>query len=133
MGHSDNSLSGRWTGRYDYGGTAAPVPFEVVLEDSDGTLSGEITEPNTFRRDMGTYLAALLLGERAGFDVSFCKTYDGFDQGDDPVYEGALNAAMSRIDGVWRFPSDPKWCGRFMMVRAVDARARRMATAEVGF
>ncbi|MEL6839582.1 MAG: hypothetical protein AAFP85_09835 [Pseudomonadota bacterium] len=129
MGDGGNSITGRWTGRYDYSGKAAPVPFDAALEDNAGILSGEVTEPNTFRRDMGAHLAALLLGERTGFDVSFRKTYDGFDQGDDPVYEGALNTALTRIDGFWRFPNDPHWSGRFMMVRAVDMRARRKVAA----
>ncbi len=131
MVDNEKSISGRWTGRYDYGGLAAPVPFEAVLEESAGLVSGEITETNTFRHDMGAHLAAFLIGERVGVDVSFRKTYEGFDQGDDPVYEGALNTAMTRIDGVWRFPKDPKWAGRFMMVRAVDARVQRKVAAEI--
>ncbi|WP_341368543.1 hypothetical protein [Yoonia sp. BS5-3] len=126
----NDTLTGRWTGRYDYGDGLGPVPFEATINEIERTLSGEITEPNTFRRDMGGHLAAIIIGTRTGFDVSFRKTYDGFEQGDDPLYAGKLNGALTRIDGTWRFPKEPMWSGRFMMVRAVDARARRRAVAE---
>ncbi len=133
MSEKFENLTGRWTGRYDYTRDAEAVPFEVVLDDNGGVLSGDITEPNTFRRDMGAHLAATLIGDRLGFDVSFRKTYGGFDQGDDPIYEGALNDALTRIDGVWRFPDEPDWLGRFMMVRTVELRAKRAVADEVPF
>lgn len=132
-GNPEETISGRWAGRYDYDNGDQPVPFEAVLEEFAGTLSGEITEPNTFRQDMGAHLAAMIVGTRTGFEVSFCKTYDGFEQGGDPVYKGMLNTALTRIDGTWRFPNEPWLQGRFMMVRAVDARARREAVVETAF
>ncbi len=133
MSEKFDNLTGRWTGRYDYPNDADAVPFEVLLDEQEGILSGDITEPNTFRRDMGAHLAATLIGDRSGFDVSFRKTYGGFDHGDDLIYEGALNGALTRIDGVWRFPSEPDWRGRFMMVRAVELRAKRAVADEVPF
>jgi hypothetical protein len=133
MGAQFENLTGRWTGRYDYDRDAAAVPFDVVLDDHAGVLSGDMTEPNTFRRDMGAHLAATLIGDRLGFDVSFRKTYGGFDQGDDPIYEGALNGDLTRIDGVWRFPDEPEWLGRFMMVRIVELRTTRSVADEVPF
>lgn len=125
------SLSGHWNGRYDYGWGAEPVPFEAVIEDAAGQLLGGITEPNTFHRDMGAELTATLLGQRTGHDVQFRKTYDGFDQGDDPVYEGEVNGTFTRIDGLWRFPTNPSLSGRFMMVRAVEAGVRQQAAVEM--
>ena len=119
------TLSGAWMGRYDYGAGQCPVSFEAMLQDDAGALSGQITEPNTFRRDMGASLTASLVGDRLGYDVTFRKIYAGFDQGGDPVYEGVLNAALDRIDGMWRFSNDPQWSGRFMMIRALRVRARR--------
>ncbi len=133
MGEEFKSLTGAWMGRYDYEIGVPPVPFEVALIEEAGSLSGEVTEPNTFRDDMGAHLAALLIGERDGFDVSFLKTYDGFDQGEDPVYQGALNVALTRIDGMWSFPRQPNLRGRFMMVRAVAARARATQMQEAPF
>lgn len=133
MFEGSDTLCGKWTGRYDYGGMEAPVPFDVVMEDVAGALSGEITEPNTFRADIGGHLTAVLIGVRSGSDVSFRKSYDGFDQGDDPFYEGRLNGALTRIDGLWRFPKDAGMSGRFMMVRAVDVRARKAAAVEAVF
>ncbi len=125
------TLSGVWMGRYDYGEGLFPVSFEAILQEEAGALSGEITEPNTFRSDMGSDLIARLAGTRHGHDVSFRKTYAGFDQGDDPVYEGVLNGALTRIDGVWRFADHPEWSGAFMMVRAVRAKAGERAAMEV--
>lgn len=133
MGEEYTSLTGAWMGRYDYDIGAPSVSFEAQMAEEDGHLSGDMTEPNTFRDDMGAHLAARLFGSRMGNDVSFRKTYDGFDQGDDPVYEGQLNVAMTRIDGIWRFPSDPGMRGRFMMVRAVVCRARTEQSAEIPF
>ncbi|MEO0918979.1 MAG: hypothetical protein AAFY31_18695 [Pseudomonadota bacterium] len=131
MGTDDRiSLSGHWAGRYEYGVGAEPVPFEAVIAEAAGQLLGDITEPNTFHRNMGAELTATLMGQRTGRNVYFRKTYHGFDQGDDPVYEGQLNGALTRIVGTWRFPKSPSLSGRFMMVRAVDMRARQKAAAE---
>ncbi|MDX8351914.1 hypothetical protein [Cognatiyoonia sp. IB215182] len=131
MGTDDRiSISGHWTGRYEYGLGAEPVPFEAVIAEAAGQLLGDITEPNTFHRDMGAELTATLMGQRTGHDVYFRKTYDGFDQGDDPVYEGQLNSAMTRILGRWRFPKSPALSGRFMMVRAVDISSRKETAVE---
>ncbi len=121
--HTD--LSGRWTGRYDYQGALSPVAFEAVLDDQDGHLVGTITEPNSFASGQGPHLQASLKGNRLGSSVSFTKYYHGFDQGDDPIYDGDANAALTRISGQWRFATLPGWCGRFVMVRAPEAQARR--------
>ena len=111
-------LSGRWIGRYDYTGRALPaVAFEVVLEDARGDLKGSLTEPNGFRPDRGATLRARLIGGRDGAAVRFVKYYIGFDQDDDPHYKGAVNAALTRIEGQWWFPTIADWGGRFVMTR----------------
>ena len=123
-------LSGRWIGRYDYNSNALPaVAFEVVLDDDGGDLSGMITEPNGFRGDRGAVLRARLIGGREGATVQFVKYYIGFDQDDDPHYAGTANAALTRIEGRWHFPTVGGAGGRFVMTRErvqVLSRARRM-------
>ncbi len=101
-----------------------PVPFEIEMIDADGFLSGTVSEPNTFRDDMGSTLTATIAGQRSGDQVSMRKTYNGFEQ-DDPIYEGRLNDACNRITGTFHFEILPMIQGRFVMVRAVSAKARQ--------
>lgn len=125
------TLNGRWIGRYEYRALAGQVvAFEADLVDIRGALSGETLEPNTFRPEQGIDLTARITGSRDGRDVQFVKAYDGFDQGDDPVYEGQANAALTRIVGRWHFPWSPGDSGRFVMVRKPMARARVAAASE---
>ncbi|MCY1127634.1 hypothetical protein OU426_12275 [Frigidibacter sp. RF13] len=133
MAARSDDLTGRWLGRYDYQGAAEPVPFEVDLHDAGGTLTGDITEPNSFRPDQGTILSAVLNGDHNGQRVSFLKRYVGFDQGDHPRYQGELNAARTRIEGRWHFPKSPTLTGRFVMMRKPRAAAEEKArgSAEV--
>jgi len=125
------TLNGRWLGRYEYSGLAGQVvAFEADVVEIRGALSGETQEPNTFRPDQGTDLTARISGRREGREVRFVKTYEGFDQGDDPVYEGQVNAALTRIVGRWHFPWSRGESGRFVMVRKPRARARVAERAE---
>jgi hypothetical protein len=124
-----SDLTGRWMGRYDYAATRAPVPFEVDLTETAGSLHGKIHEPNTIANAMGAALDAILDGSRDGAAVRFVKVYRRFDQGDDPVYEGTVNATMTRVAGAWWFPLTPAWRGRFLMVRPVQAAATREVAA----
>lgn len=124
-------LSGAWQGRYDYDAGGNPVPFEAELVDQAGALSGQIIEPNTIPNAKGAQLKALVEGAHDGAVVRFVKFYTGFDHGDDPVYEGQLDAAGGRMSGRWTFPLDPQCCGRFVMVRAVKARVLREVSDEV--
>ncbi|WP_284166004.1 hypothetical protein [Frigidibacter sp. SD6-1] len=124
----NDSLTGRWLGRYDYQGAAEPVPFEVDLHDTGGSLTGDVTEPNSFRPDQGTILSAVLNGDHNGLRVSFIKRYVGFDQGDHPRYQGELNPARTRIEGRWHFPKSPAQSGRFVMMRKPRAAAEERAS-----
>lgn len=121
------SLTGRWIGRYDYG-RGSGVAFEADLIDQDGQISGRTAESNSFRSDMGGTLVAQVQGERAGLMVQFVKDYLGFAQPSSPIYEGQANAALTRVDGLWRFPSGES--GRFVMLREprLSARRRRKAS-----
>ncbi|MFZ3580588.1 hypothetical protein ACOI1H_00265 [Loktanella sp. DJP18] len=123
-------LSGRWIGRYDYASRVLPaVAFEVELVEDRGDLAGMITEPNGFRSDRGATLRARLIGGRDGAEVRFVKYYVGFDQDDDPHYAGRVNDALSRIEGLWHFPTVGGAGGRFVMTREraqIATRVRRM-------
>lgn len=72
MSGSD-SLSGSWTGRYDYDNIAfgCPVSFDAVLTETGTTLRGETVEPNTFREETTDTLLAVLNGQRSGSSVRF--------------------------------------------------------------
>ena len=124
-------LTGRWMGRYDYNSRVLPaVAFEVDLTDDDGDLSGIITEPNGFRGDRGAVLRARLIGARDGSEVRFVKYYIGFDQDDDPHYTGTMNAALTRIEGQWHFPTVGGAGGRFVMTRERVQTATRARVTE---
>lgn len=132
MGASD-SLSGSWTGRYDYDNAAhgAPVSFDAVLTETAGTVRGEVVEPNTFRAEAADTLLAVLTGIRSGAQVSFTKTYTDFETDDHPVYEGAVNDTATRIIGRWHFPGWPGIRGTFLFARTAQAAVRKTAKAQV--
>jgi hypothetical protein len=126
-----SNLSGRWLGRYEYIVGAEPVPFEAELVDELGAIYGQISEPNTFRRDISGDLRAVFDGDVNGAAVSFVKRYLGFSHDDDPMYSGVVNAAMTRIEGRWSFPTQPWWSGRFVMMRKPVATASWAQHVEV--
>ena len=132
MGASD-SLSGSWTGRYDYDNVAfgTPVSFDAVLTETAGTLRGEVVEPNTFRAEATDTLLAVLSGTRSGSTVRFVKTYTDFEQDDHPVYEGQINVTATRITGRWHFPKMPGVKGTFLLARTAQAAVRKRARAAV--
>lgn len=132
MAGSD-SLSGSWTGRYDYDNVAfgTPVSFDAVLTQSGSTLRGEIVEPNTFRHEATDTLLAVLTGTRSGSTVRFVKTYTDFEETDQPHYEGQINATATRITGRWYFPSLPGVQGTFLLARTAEAAARKKTKAAV--
>ena len=135
MVETHTTLSGQWQGRFEYDQGGKPSPFEVEFSKDGADLQGQMIEPNSFRRDMGGELTAHLKGSRSGHHVSFVKRYIGFDQGDLLTYDGTVNLALTRMEGRWRFPSQPKWGGRFVMFRKPLSRAtaaqKRAATVEV--
>lgn len=127
------SLSGNWTGRYDYDNIAfgTPVSFDAVLTQTGSTLRGEIVEPNTFRKEATDTLLAVLSGTRSGTRVSFVKTYTDFESSDHPVYEGQVNNTATRITGRWHFPGKPSVKGTFLLARTAEAAVRKRARASV--
>ena len=124
------TLTGKWLGRYGYAHSTLVVPFEAVIVECGGDLSGETSEPNTFRFDLGSVLDAVLAGGCGDGAVNFIKRYNGFSPDDDPVYAGMLNPALTRIEGTWQFPRKPWANGPFTMMRkpSAAARAGRAAT-----
>ncbi|MCF2906154.1 hypothetical protein L0666_14250 [Octadecabacter sp. CECT 8868] len=130
---ASDSLSGSWTGRFDYDNITlgAPVSFDAVLTETGTTLRGEVVEPNTFRDEATDTLLAVIVGTRSGSTVSFTKTYTDFDQGEDPVYEGQINATATRITGRWHFPSMTGVCGTFLLARTAQAAARKATKASI--
>jgi hypothetical protein len=115
------SLAGPWSGEYGYDvpATRQNVPFNAMLGETAGELSGVIDEPNTFGDPAAERLFAAIAGRRAGRDVRFTKTYNGAGGVRHSVeYRGEANAAFTRIDGVWRV----SWLhGPFYMTRSVAA------------
>ncbi|SMX41795.1 hypothetical protein [Octadecabacter ascidiaceicola] len=132
MAGSD-SLSGSWTGRFDYDNIThgTPVSFDAVLIETGSTLRGEIVEPNTFRPEATDTLLSVLTGTRSGSNVSFVKTYTDFEDTDHPHYEGQINATATRITGRWHFPSMSGIKGTFLLARTAEAAVRKKAAAAV--
>jgi hypothetical protein len=128
-----DSLSGSWTGRFDYDNVAhgTPVSFDAVLNQSGSTLRGEIVEPNTFRPEATDTLLAAITGTRSGSSVSFTKIYTDFEDTDHPHYEGQVNATATRITGRWHFPSKAEIKGTFLLARTAEAAARKKAKTAV--
>jgi len=124
------NLTGHWSGRFEYVPRGFPIcAFDARLDDVSGTLQGDITEPNSFRPDLGPFLHAEMIGEHKSGQVTFRKHYLEFDQGDFPVYRGTLDESGFRIEGRWSFRGAPYWSGSFVMVRAPEmTRAERVAT-----
>ena len=106
------------------------MAFDADLMEIAGALSGESVEQNTFRKDQGTELHAVLSGYREGTTVTFVKTYLGFLQSGDPTYFGNVDASLTRIEGEWHFPKHPAQRGRFIMVR--EPNAAENASARIG-
>ena len=127
------SLSGSWTGRFDYDNIAlgTPVSFDAVLIETGSTLRGEVVEPNTFRAEATDTLLAVLTGTRKGSTVQFIKTYTDFEDSDHPHYDGQVNETATRITGRWRFPSMPGVKGTFLLARTAQAAVRKTVKAAV--
>lgn len=130
---ASDSLSGSWTGRYDYDNITlgTPVSFDAVLKEIGGTLYGEVVEPNTFRKEATDTLLAVLSGTRSGSSVQFVKTYTDFEETDHPTYEGQVNPSATRITGRWYFPNMPGIKGTFLMARTAQAAVRNKAIAVI--
>ncbi|MGJ8610995.1 MAG: hypothetical protein ACSHWY_07870 [Octadecabacter sp.] len=125
------SLSGSWTGRFDYDNIAfgTPVSFDAVLIQTGTILRGEIVEPNTFRPEATDTLLAVLTGTCSGSNVAFVKTYTDFEESDYPHYDGHVNPTATRITGRWHFPTMPGVKGTFLLARTAQAAVRKQAKA----
>ena len=125
---AEQDLSGQWHGFYNMprGGPAAP--FEAVLRDAGGLLSGLITETGDTEDCAGQVLHAVIEGHRQGASVHFEKRYDYLPRAHYVIhYEGALHADADEIEGRWRIPGS--WSGTFLMIRG--SRAEEAAVRKV--
>ncbi len=133
-------MNGIWSGRYDYVGGSEVVKFTAWLDDSGGTLSGTILEPNTFVASHDEDLAADIEGARLALDISFTKTYQPGSGAHDMalIYSGTVDKAFTLLRGTWVFLEGPLFNkGSFEMSRTSVGieRARLvslLATADRG-
>lgn len=130
------SLSGTWTGVYDYDDPAHdPVSFNADLMDIAGVLWGETSEPNTFSPIAAKHLIASVSGLRTGREVTFTKEYQAIVQGGEEVvfYAGQVTEDGQRIKGTWRIRFPHEISGPFVMNRTDGAEVAllRKAAAEV--
>ena len=127
------SLSGSWTGRFDYDNVAfgTPVSFDAVLIQTGTTLRGEVVEPNTFRPEATDTLLAVLTGTSSGSKVHFVKTYTNIEESDRPDDDGQENATKTRITGRWNLPATHGVKDTFLLARAAQAAVRKQVKAAV--
>lgn len=129
------SLSGAWTGVYDYDDASQdPVSFNADLMDIGGVLWGETSEPNSFSPIAAKHLIASISGLRTGREVTFSKEYQASVVGGEEVvfYAGQISEDGQRVKGTWRirFPFDIG--GPFVMDRiigSVAAKERKRSVA----
>ncbi|MEL7167565.1 MAG: hypothetical protein AAGL96_19045 [Pseudomonadota bacterium] len=125
MARPSLSLSGAWTGVFDYDDPACDaVGFTADITDIAGAVWGDTTEPNSFAPGFGDRLVASLSGARSGNEVTFTKTYIGEEQlfENEVFYAGNLNDTGRRITGTWRIAGAYDLSGPFVMNR-VDGQA----------
>ena len=143
MSQRGMTLTGDWTGVYDYSQNAAePVSFQASLFDVAGVLWGTMQEPNTFAPILETELSADVQGMRMGREVSFRKTYQGNPVGgEEPIdYFGYVSADGTRIEGRWQIGvvgavfGQPAFGGPFVMTRdeVMVAKDERLAAVGAG-
>jgi hypothetical protein len=121
MTFSSEDLSGLWHGQYSYPTAKSAVPFVATLLDTQGVLSGSITEKSTLPPRVGAALYAVVRGQRDGATVSFVKSYESDDERYQVVnYEGRVSGDGTEIEGVWRIAA---WQGKFLMIRGTQRGA----------
>ena len=108
-------MTGFWIGTYRYDAPGEPVvSFVANIEEQDTSLSGTISEPNTFTRSSDR-LSAFLKGTRTGVEIDFAKVYDGEGDCAHRVdYVGLLGDDGLSITGRWTLPGAT---GSFQMTR----------------
>ncbi len=123
------SLSGHWTGVYDYpANMMEPTPFTAIIHDDGATFYGEILEPNL--NDFGdsvpySEIHADITGQYDGIEVSFIKEYPPMicESLGQVRYVGSINADFTKIKGVWTTVEAEPWSGPFVMNR-IQAKTR---------
>jgi len=113
----ERNLTGIWNGLYTYP-HGRSTSFVATLIETAGSLSGTTHEPSTSGDAAGTTLLAALSGSRCDSAVTFTKRYDppGPSTFSPVVYEGALNADGTEIEGRWIIAQ--VWSGKFLMIRS---------------
>ena len=96
------NMTGMWEGTFAYPAFQGPTtPFVARIDDSEGSLSGSIIEPNTIGF-ASEELEAVLAGTREARSVDFTKTYDGSSDAAHAVdYVGQLSEDGDTVSGVW--------------------------------
>ena len=124
-----SNLSGFWTGTYWYDEPGEPsVSFLALINDDNGALDGEVSEPNTFGYTSNE-LRAFIVGQRDGKGVTFAKVYDGESDAAHRVdYKGIVSDDNLRLSGYWLLE---EWSGKFEMNRTIVPQEEAQgATAE---
>jgi hypothetical protein len=121
-GAGERNLTGIWNGLYTYP-HGQSTAFVATLIETAGSLSGTTHEPSTAGEAPGTTLLATLSGSRRDSAVTFTKRYDppGPSTSSPVVYEGALNADGTEIEGRWTIAQ--VWSGKFLMIRSAGQEA----------
>jgi hypothetical protein len=133
QGRADaRNLTGIWNGLYTYP-DGRSILFVATLIEAGSTLCGTTHEPSTLPSSAAAMLFANLTGSRRGSAVTFTKTYDAPDlMHRSPIlYEGALNADATEIEGRWTIVS--VWSGKFLMIRSAGevVKAARKALERI--
>lgn len=126
MARDPLDLTGMWHGTYTYPANEGPAtPFLATIDDSAGSLSGSIIEPDTLF-GQGT-LEAVIAGHRSGAALDFVKSYVGGLVGYEHAvdYVGRVSGDGLLVTGVW---SLLEFDGSFEMER--DAAAEEPAAIE---
>ncbi len=122
-GDAGGSLSGAWSGIYNYPRTLPPVPFTAVLIQNGEWITGTTEEISRFGNVRGVTISATLQGRRAGAEVKWLKLYDLRPEHNGVAYEGTINADASEIHGRWLLPGS--WSGTFLMIKAPTCAVER--------
>ena len=112
---AQSPLTGLWRGKYFYPRPVngiKSVAFEMDLTFSQGSVTGFVSEPNTFGDATSKNLYADFDGRVMGNQVEWKKTYDGTGGAKHSVwYRGTLDRERRAIDGTWKIRAD--WSGKF--------------------
>ena len=111
-------LTGFWEGQYKYPvGWQAAVSFDADMAETNGRLSGIISEPNTFDSEAGPLLTSVIAGTVIDGHVTFTKTYVGEGHAQHSlIYSGQLSEKRDRITGQW-VTAEGGFKGPFEMTR----------------